>query len=290
MASGRDIDAAFLAGAGIAALDAMVRENPPWSGVWRQRLALKAAAASVRAAGRREDACMLRDAYYLRRPGDDAGPAGRILVLWRQLAVGSKNLDEEAVLSAFDTLGLKPGEGVSDIFGEAQRLAAGTRPAVFAAAEIAELTVALRPDAGLLGLWLADAVLAQLLKWPVPVPLLAGQILDPSLRSRGHRGRPGDADWTRLCCLGYARAAAHAVDLSAELGRRAEKLQAVAPKLRAKGAGAVVGALLNEDALTPASGIGSMTDRGLRRLFDRLQFLGAVRELSGRQTFRLYGL
>lgn len=289
----QDVDAAFLAGAGLAALDALVHADPPWSGVWRQRLALTAAAASVRAAGRREDVCMLRDAYYLRRLGDDPGPAGRVLVFWRQLACSSKNLDDASVLSTVESLGVKPDAAFPEIFGAAQRLAAEkNRPAVFAAAEMAAITLAHRPDAELLGLWLADAVLARRLKWPIPLALLAGQILDPSLRAGSHRRRPrpGDADWLRSCCLAYARAAAHAVDLSAELGWRAQKLQAVAPKLRAKGAGTVLHALLNEDALIASSRIGNMTDRGLRRLFDRLESLDAVRELSGRQTFRLYGL
>ncbi|WP_245520552.1 DUF1403 family protein, partial [Mesorhizobium sp. M1C.F.Ca.ET.212.01.1.1] len=75
-----------------------------------------------------------------------------------------------------------------------------------------------------------------------------------------------------------------------ELSRRAEKLLAVAPKLRAKGAGDVIFLLLNEDAVA-----GSLTTKNLsrfaaRRLFERLQQLEAVRELSGRPTFRLFGL
>ncbi|KKC31385.1 hypothetical protein WH91_19765, partial [Devosia psychrophila] len=65
---------------------------------------------------------------------------------------------------------------------------------------------------------------------------------------------------------------------------------AVAPKLRAKGSADVVKLLLSDDAV-PGSWSGpKLSARGARRLFDRLGELGAVRELTGRPTFRLYGL
>src|SRR3984957_13766160 len=72
-----EAEAGFLAGAALARLDAVVRENPPWAGAWRQRLALAAAVASVRRAGRSEDEAALRDALHLARSGADPGPAGR---------------------------------------------------------------------------------------------------------------------------------------------------------------------------------------------------------------------
>ena len=52
----------------------------------------------------------------------------------------------------------------------------------------------------------------------------------------------------------------------------------------------MVDALLADDAVAPAGHVGGMSDRARRRLFDRLVSLGAVRELTGRATFRLYGL
>jgi hypothetical protein len=65
---------------------------------------------------------------------------------------------------------------------------------------------------------------------------------------------------------------------------------AAAPKLRSKAAGDVVDRLLGDDAVS-----GTLTTRNLsrwasRRLFDRLVELGTVRELSGRPTFRIYGI
>ncbi|RWC24755.1 MAG: DUF1403 family protein, partial [Mesorhizobium sp.] len=54
-----DADAAFRAGAALASLDSLARAQPAWAGAWRQRLALKCAAASMRLAGRAEDAAAL---------------------------------------------------------------------------------------------------------------------------------------------------------------------------------------------------------------------------------------
>lgn len=79
-------DAAFAAAAALTALDAVVRRQERWAGAWRQRLALGAAAATAKRAGRVEDEAALRDALLLTRPGDDVGPAGRMLLAWRTLA------------------------------------------------------------------------------------------------------------------------------------------------------------------------------------------------------------
>jgi hypothetical protein len=102
--------------------------------------------------------------------------------------------------------------------------------------------------------------------------------------------RPGDADWQRVASASYARAAAHATDLACDIARRSDKLQIIAPKLRTKNAEATIQAPLREDAITPARARARLSDRAARRLFDRLVALGGVRELTGRPTFRVYGL
>ena len=74
---------------------------------------------------------------------------------------------------------------------------------------------------------------------PRPVPLIATKILDPTLRSpgAGRRPRPGDPAWPNAAAGAIALAAASALDLAADLSRRAETLIAVAPKLRAETGG-----------------------------------------------------
>src|SRR5271157_1838921 len=101
-----DAEAAFLAGAALSRLDAIVRENPPWAGVFRRRLVLSAAAASIARAGRAEDETGLRDALHLTRPGADPGPAGRRLIAWRDLSARSAGQWRSSFHAAAAVLGV----------------------------------------------------------------------------------------------------------------------------------------------------------------------------------------
>jgi hypothetical protein len=284
-----EAEAAFLAGAALARLDAVVRQNPAWGGVWRQRLALGAAAVSVARSGRGEDATALRDAFHLTRDGADPGPAGRRLLAWRALTSASPGQWRSQIERAAEALDLPRDDALQGAIETAAACAEGNRLAPFAAARCQQLALRVLTPAGgageLLAAGLADTVLALKLKWPFALPLLASSL------SVDHRGAArGSAGEGEAILFGYARAAAQAADLAAELSRRAQKLAEAAPKLRAKGAGAALQAILDEDSLSAATRLTGLSERGARRLFERLVALGALRELTGRATFRLYGL
>ncbi|RUW17640.1 DUF1403 family protein, partial [Mesorhizobium sp. M4B.F.Ca.ET.013.02.1.1] len=245
-------------------------------------------------AGRAEDEAALRDAWQLCPAGADPGPAGAILGTWRQLALQPPAVGADRLAKVTEMLGLAwDDEALADLCTQIEDLAGSRPPAPFAAAAIATRVVAMRPDAELFGWWLADLVLAQGLRWPLPLPLLMTQAFGPAFRTEGGGGkrvRPGDKNFDRAVCVALVQAAAEACRLASELSRRAEKLLAVAPKLRAKGAGDVIFLLLNEDAVPGSLVTKNLSRFAARRLFERLQQLEAVRELSGRPTFRLFGL
>jgi len=146
----------------------------------------------------------------------------------------------------------------------------------------------LAPETQAEAAFLADAVLAQKLGWPFASPLLAEPLFSQARRRMALDVDEG-AETLRVL-FAYAQAAEKACDLAADLGRRAQKLSEAAPKLRAKGAAAALNALLDEDSVSATTKIPGLSERGARRLFERLVSLGALRELTGRATFRLYGL
>ncbi|WP_113156888.1 DUF1403 family protein [Nitratireductor sp. OM-1] len=276
----------FAAGAALGALDMLVRGDMAAAQAWRCRLALRAAAISCQRVRRPEDETALRDALALTRPGDDVGPAGRILLAWRMLVsrpagtlsgedtlramVEACGYGAEGRIADLREMMLEAGEEGHDAIAAAERLFLSVRRL------FPEFETVIAP-------LLCDAVVARALGWShaVPLFLLAGeasasQAVPSMLRA--------------MIARRYARAALDAVDLAITLERRAGQLLQVAPKLRAKGAQPVVQAFLEDDAIGSSSHFPGMSDRGLRRLYTRLVSLGAVRELTGRDSFRIYGL
>ena len=246
----------------LARLDASSAKTRPGPACFRQRLALSAAAASVARAGRAEDEAALRDALHLRPAGRRSRAGGQGLLAWRELAARSTGQWRSSFDAAAEVLGVAHDEALQEAIEAAEAGAAGDRPAPFAAARAYGLRAA-RPGARaaaggrggegeLLAAWLANSVLAQRLKWPFALPLLAAQLFSRRRRAGGAETCGDGAETTRIL-FAYARAAARACDLAAELARRAEKLAQAAPKLRAKGARAALRALLDDDSLSAAT-------------------------------------
>ncbi|MCA3480399.1 MAG: DUF1403 family protein, partial [Rhodobacter sp.] len=150
------------------------------------------------------------------------------------------------------------------------------------AAQVIEAVLEGNPRGETVALILADAVLAKSLGQDLVLPLLSLALKARDLQLRG--------DDLRLAChRAVGVGVRQALPLAAELSRAAVRLRAVAPKLRAKGATRAVDLFLSRDALAP-SALDFMSDRAARRLCDRLVSQGAIRELTGRDTFRLYGV
>jgi hypothetical protein len=295
-ASGRvgEGDPLFAAGAGLALLDAHLRADPPAAGALRARLALQSAAASAKILRLNADEAALRDLRFA--VGDPLGPAANLLSLWRDCAGRPPSLDPGRIVESAARLDLALQDPIR--LSSNLKTCVGKGDPVSAASKTAALAFSACPDAPaaeaeILALSVFDLTIAIRLRWARPAPLIATKILDPSLRSDGGgRPRPGEPAWSNAAAGAIALAAASALNLAADLARRSKTLIAVAPKLRSKPAAKIVDLLLSQDCVSPAEAArqAPMTGRAARRLFDRLVALGAVRELTGRPAFRLYGL
>lgn len=265
-------DLGFLSGATLAHLHLVGGLEGFPHGLWRERLALAAAEACAGFAGRRERAAELRDAVHLTRPGDHPGPGGEIFGQW--LGAVARPVAVDALARALP--------GIA-----ADRIAACLAPQrgnpVDRAAGVLEAVLTDAPRAQVAALILADAALARALGWGYLLPVLALGLRPRDLRKEGEA--------LRLAChRAVVVAGGNLVATASELVRRGGRLAQVVPQLRAKGAERAVALFLARDALAASALTQFMSDRAARRLCDRLVELGALRELTGRDTFRLYGV
>tara|TARA_R110000744_G_scaffold148131_1_gene261181 strand:+ start:175 stop:1023 length:849 start_codon:yes stop_codon:yes gene_type:complete len=268
-------DVAFLSGAALATLHLVVGRADVPHALLRDRLSLTASEACMRLLGRPERAGELRDAVHLLRPGDQPGPAGAIFLQWQRAA--ARPISVKALQRVL------PSVTAEQI---ATWLDTGRGGPVMRAATIMEVVLAAHPREEVMALIVADAVLAQSLGWTHVLPLLATELKSRDLRTKGE-------ELQLACHTALVSSIGATLPIASDLTRRAARLRAVIPKLRAKGAADAVALFLSKDALSPAialTGRTGMSGRAARRLCDRLVALGVVRELTGRDTSRLYGV
>ncbi len=271
-------DVAFLSGAALSHLHLVLnREDVPQT-LLRARLALRAAEACVSRPGRPERASELRDAVAFLQPGDSPGPAGEVYFPWQRAV--ERRVSVKALHRALPEV---DADQIGAWLDGSDPRGAGKGAPVPRAAAVLQSVMEDRPRDHTASLLLADAALAQALGWRHVVPLLALGLKRADLRKSGEE-----------LCLAFHRAALaaalEATREAADLARRAARLKEVAPKLRAKGADAAVALFLSRDAVAPTALTSLRSNRGARRFCDRLVELRAVRELTGRDTFRLYGI
>lgn len=141
---------------------------------------------------------------------------------------------------------------------------------------------------------LSDVVLVRALNWPMVLPASVQGLTNAMLRDLVAEGQGAELKIQQR----LLESVEDIISLARNLASRAQALQGIAPKLRAKGSDAAVALFLSEDAVGPSTMLSPMikgtsipmTDRAARRFCDRLVELGVARELTGRSTFRLYGI
>lgn len=285
---------AFRSGVALTLLDQLVTD--PRHGVsvnlLANRLALKAATATSKLEGRMAQEADIRDAYHLTPAGEVRGPDGDLLAFWRgavRLLLTGKDWRRELE----DIVGLSFADDVVGLLVSGVDHARTHGPI---AGCVSVMRAVLEADdrAERIACLLADVLLARALNWKTVLPITAQPLTKAMLRDLVADGHGAELSVQHRILESFEDTIRQARDLAT----RATALQTVAPKLRAKGSDAAVALFLSEDAVAPSTMLSPtvqnttipMTDRAARRFCDRLVELGVARELTGRPTFRLYGI
>jgi hypothetical protein len=285
---------AFRSGAALTVLDTLVSDQKHGVPIklLANQLALQAATATSKLEGRLAREADIRDAYHLTPPGEVRGPDGDLLAFWRDGA-RLKLVGRDWHASVQGLVGAAFADDVLRWIASGADCAKTHGPL---AGCVAVMRTVLEVDdrAERIACLSSDIILARALNWTSVLPVTAQHLTKKMLRDlvANEQGAGLKVQARLLISI------EDAIRLARDLASRAMLLQAAAPKLRAKGSDAAVALFLSEDAIGPSMMLSPkiqgttipMTDRAARRFCDRLVDLGVARELTGRPTFRLYGI
>jgi hypothetical protein len=285
---------AFRSGAALTVLDQLISDPSqavPLKLIANQ-LALQAATATSKLEGRLAREADIRDAYHLTPAGEARGPDGDLLAFWRDV-VRLKLTGREWHGSVQGLVGAAFADDVLRLMASGATRAKSHGPL---AGCVAVMRAVLEVDdrAERIACLLSDIVVARALNWTSVLPVTAQHLTKTMLRDLVADGQGAELK-VQAGLLGSIEGT---IKLARDLASRAAALRAVTPKLRAKGSKAAADLFLSEDAIGPSTMLSptiqgttiAMTDRAARRFCDRLVELGVARELTGRPTFRLYGI
>lgn len=289
---------AFLSGASFALLDMLLRraEDSVPTTLLANTLALKSAVATSKLEGRFARETDIRDVFHFTPPDPEGvrhwGPDGDVLMFWRN-ATGVPLGGTDWARNVARFVGADYENAVEDWLMLAWTHA-NTHGPILAAVHVLSLVLEADDRAERIACLASDALLAKFFGWSNLFPITALHLTKKSLREL----TGADAAASVAIQHSITKSSQTTFRLANALATRAAALRAVAPKLRAKGASEAIDIFLSEDAVAPSGMLSPMvqkttvpmTDRAARRLCDRLVELGVVKELTGRSTFRLYGL
>lgn len=288
--------AVFASGSALALLHVVLHDpsiNVP-SELLQNRLALRAAVQCLKLEGRGQTEVDIRDSYLLTAVGDAMGPAGDMLALWRAVsAISFRHAGWQERLGALLPPDMQ--EHFPNWMEQAEDMPGSP---VAKAASLLGNIVQMFPRQEAAALLCADTILARSLGCNAPLPLFDLLLTGKALRAAASDRVTDGEDIQIACHEAVAHASQDAVRLAHDLAHRAGRIRAISIKLRSRGSDEAVALFLSEDAVLPSTMLSpiirgsstTMTPRSARRFCERLIELGVVKELTGRASFRLYGV